>query len=55
MKKTTLALAISALACSSLAWAAAPNTDLPLMPYPQEVKLGKGVLPVDRHFTITLS
>lgn len=55
MKKTMLALAISALACSSLAWAAAPNTDLPLMPYPQEVMLGKGVLPVDRHFTITLS
>lgn len=55
MRKTMLALAVSALACSSLVWAAAPNTDLPLMPYPQEVKLGKGELPVNRHFTITLS
>lgn len=55
MRKTTLALAITTLVCSSLAWAAAPNTDLPLMPYPQQVSLGKGVLTVDRHFTITLT
>lgn len=53
MKLTLLALALGCLSLPALA--AAPNTDLPLMPYPQQVALGTGQLKVDRSLTIRLT
>lgn len=53
MKLTLLALALGCLSLPALA--VAPNTDLPLMPYPQQVALGTGQLKVDRSLTIRLT
>ncbi|PKG40487.1 beta-N-acetylhexosaminidase [Psychromonas sp. Urea-02u-13] len=49
-----LTLSLSGFA-SLGAFAAAPNTDLNLMPYPQEVVLNQGVLKVDANFSIALT
>mgnify|MGYP000998713481 CR=1 FL=1 len=52
MNKATLALLISGLMAGQTAMAMAPNTDLNLMPYPQEVELGKGQVALDKDFSI---
>ncbi|NOH21644.1 beta-N-acetylhexosaminidase [Vibrio europaeus] len=52
MNKATLALLISGLMAGQTAMAMAPNTDLNLMPYPQEVELGKGQIALDKDFSI---
>ena len=49
-----LTLSLSGFA-SLAAFAAAPNTDLNLMPYPQEVNLQQGALKVDADFSIALT
>ncbi|WP_051303036.1 beta-N-acetylhexosaminidase [Psychromonas aquimarina] len=49
-----LTLGISGFASLS-ATAAAPNTDLNLMPYPQEVTLKQGTLKIDADFSIALT
>lgn len=51
MKKSTLTLLISGLLTTN-AMAMAPNTDLNLMPYPQEVELGNGKVELDKDFSI---
>lgn len=51
MKKSTLTLLISGLLTTN-AMAMAPNTDLNLMPYPQEVELGSGKVELDKDFSI---
>lgn len=51
MKRTTLTLLISGLLTTN-AMAMAPNTDLNLMPYPQEVELGSGKVELDKDFSI---
>jgi len=51
MKRTTLTLLISGL-LSTNAMAMAPNTDLNLMPYPQDVELGSGTVSIDKEFSI---
>ncbi|MEF1171218.1 beta-N-acetylhexosaminidase [Vibrio sinaloensis] len=52
MKKATLALLVSGLMTGPAAMAMAPNTDLNLMPYPQEVQLGSGSVSIDKAFSI---
>ncbi|MEZ8824299.1 family 20 glycosylhydrolase [Vibrio amylolyticus] len=52
MKKTILSLLISSSMVTPMALAMAPNTDLNLMPYPQEVELNKGQVTVDSHFKV---
>ena len=52
MNKATLALLISGLMAGQTAMAMAPNTDLNLMPYPQEVELGKGQVALDKDFSL---
>ncbi|WP_159737685.1 beta-N-acetylhexosaminidase [Vibrio atypicus] len=52
MKKATLALLISGLMAAPTTMAMAPNTDLNLMPYPQEVALGSGKVELNKDFSI---
>ncbi|HDM8045128.1 TPA: family 20 glycosylhydrolase [Vibrio campbellii] len=51
MNKGTLALLISGLISIPTA-AMTPNTDLNLMPYPQNVELGQGKITLDKSFSI---
>ncbi|UTZ44043.1 beta-N-acetylhexosaminidase [Vibrio campbellii] len=53
MNKGTLALLISGLiSIPTAAMAMTPNTDLNLMPYPQNVELGQGKITLDKSFSI---
>ena len=53
MNKGTLALLISGLiTIPTAAMAMTPNTDLNLMPYPQNVELGQGKITLDKSFSI---
>lgn len=52
MKKTLLALTISALLFSGASFSASPNTNLNLMPYPHSVALKSGQLAITKDFSI---
>lgn len=52
MKKTILSLLISSSMVAPMAFAMAPNTDLNLMPYPQEVELKSGQVNIDSDFKV---
>ncbi|WP_282252451.1 beta-N-acetylhexosaminidase [Vibrio campbellii] len=53
MNKGTLALLISGLiSIPTAAMVMTPNTDLNLMPYPQNVELGQGKITLDKSFSI---
>ncbi|MGF1777693.1 family 20 glycosylhydrolase [Vibrio nomapromontoriensis] len=52
MKKNVLSLLVAGSLMSATAWAAAPNTDLNLMPYPQSVELGTGQVELTKDFSI---
>ncbi|ANN29091.1 Beta-hexosaminidase [Vibrio vulnificus] len=52
MNKATLALLISGVLMAPITMAMAPNTDLVLMPYPQNVELSEGKVTLDKAFSI---
>lgn len=52
MKKSILSLVIASTIFTSSAFALAPNTDLALMPYPQEVKLLEGKVEINQDFSV---
>ncbi|HFQ5014086.1 TPA: beta-N-acetylhexosaminidase [Vibrio vulnificus] len=52
MNKATLALLISGVLMAPITMAMASNTDLVLMPYPQNVELSEGKVTLDKAFSI---
>lgn len=52
MKKICLSLCLSGLLLSPMSIASAPNSDLPLMPYPQSVEVKSGALVIDKSFSV---
>ncbi len=52
MNKTLISILIAGSLMSSTVMAMAPNSDLNLMPYPQQLELGSGTVSIDKNFSI---
>lgn len=52
MKKTLISILVTGSLMSSTVMAMAPNSDLNLMPYPQQLALGSGQVSIDKNFSI---
>ncbi|MGF1755079.1 beta-N-acetylhexosaminidase [Vibrio makurazakiensis] len=55
MKKTIMSVLVSSVLVSQLSMAAAPNTELQLMPYPKEVSLNSGKVVINQDFAVYVS